>query len=126
MGSKKYWIQILATQFGKSIPQHTVSFQIHAQKRCHAVFSKMVIMNSAQQRRLRRALRKLDYEILVDAHKHCAAGAWCQQQFGKRWEVIGNRDGYWCMFWAGREAHDKYRFCFAREEDALIFTLKWL
>jgi hypothetical protein len=82
-------------------------------------------MNSAQQRRQRRALRKLDHEILVDAHKHRDAGAWCQQQFGKRWEVIGHSDGYWCMFWAGREAHDKYRFCFAQEADAIVFALKW-
>ena len=52
----------------------------------------MVVMNSAQQRRLRRALRKLDHEILVDAHKHREAGEWCQQQFGRRWEVIGHSD----------------------------------
>jgi len=83
-------------------------------------------MNSAQHRRQRRGLRKLDHEILIDAHKHRDAGAWCLQQFGKRWEAIGkNTDGDWCMFWAGRDAFDKYRFCFAQEADAIVFALKW-
>jgi hypothetical protein len=84
-------------------------------------------MNSAQARKQRRALRRLDHEVLIDAHRHGEAKKWCEAQFGKRWEAIGkNEDGLWCMFWAGRDAHDKYRFCFAEEKHRMWFTLKWL
>ena len=83
-------------------------------------------MNSAQTRRHRRAFRKLEHYVLIDANKHRAAGNWCQTQFGKRWEAISDPTGAWTMFWAGREDRDKYIFHFADEADALIFTLKWL
>ena len=84
-------------------------------------------MNSAQQRKHRRAFRQLEHSVLIDAKKHRDAGAWCQQQFGKRWEAIGkNTDGAWCMFWAGQDNHDKYIFHFVEERDKLIFSLKWL
>jgi hypothetical protein len=82
-------------------------------------------MNSAQARKQRRALRRLEFEVLVDAHSQGEARQWCEHHFGKRWEVTGNREGMWCMFWAGREAFDKYRFCFAEEKQRNWFILRW-
>jgi hypothetical protein len=82
-------------------------------------------MNSSQTRRQRRALRKLEHSVLIDAKKHGDAGKWCLEEFGKRWEAIGNTDGYWTMFWAGREDHDKYIFHFAEEKDMMWFILRW-
>jgi len=70
--------------------------------------------------------RSLEYEVYIDAHRHGEAGKWCEQEFGQRWEAIGHTDGLWCMFWAGRDAHDKYRFCFAEEKQRMWFSLKWL
>jgi hypothetical protein len=29
------------------------------------------------------------------------------------------------MFWAGPDDFDKYRFCFAHEQDLLLFILRW-
>jgi len=82
-------------------------------------------MNSAQTRKYRRAFRTLEHNVLIDAKKHRAAGAWCLTQFGKRWEAIGNTDGAWTMFWAGRNDFDKYVFHFVEERDMLMFILKW-
>jgi hypothetical protein len=82
-------------------------------------------MNSSQRRKGVRAFRKLEHSVLIDAKKHRNAGAWCLAQFGKRWEAIGNTNGAWTMFWAGREHHDKYIFRFVEEKDMLIFILKW-
>lgn len=67
----------------------------------------------------------LDHEVLVESPKHGPAGKWCEQQFGTRWEVVGNRSGRWCLFWAGRDAPKKYRFCFADEQDMVWFVLRW-
>ena len=82
-------------------------------------------MNSSQRRRSLRAFRKLEHNVLIDAKKHRDAGDWCLTQFGKRWESIGNTDGAWTMFWAGRNDHEKYIFHFAEERDMLMFILKW-
>jgi hypothetical protein len=82
-------------------------------------------MNSSQRRRGRREFRKLEYSVLIDGKAHQAAGAWCLTQFGKRWEAIGNTDGAWTMFWAGRNDFDKYVFHFVEERDKLMFILKW-
>lgn len=70
-------------------------------------------------------LSHLDYETLVDTHVHRRAAQWCEEQFGTRWEVIGNRTGQWTLFWAGRKAIGTYRFCFARKEDMMLFMLRW-
>ena len=82
-------------------------------------------MNSAQTRKARRAFRKLEHSVLIDAKKHRDAGNWCLTQFGKRWEAIGNTDGAWTMFWAGRNDHDKYIFHFAEDRDYVHFILRW-
>jgi hypothetical protein len=67
----------------------------------------------------------LDHEVLIDSEKHLKASRWCAKQFGQRWEAIGYRSGLWCLFWAGRDNPGKYRFCFAREQDMLLFILRW-
>ena len=82
-------------------------------------------MNSAQRRRGLREFRKLEHSVLIDGKAHQAAGAWCLTQFGKRWEAIGNTDGAWTMFWAGRNDFDKYIFHFIEERDKLMFIIKW-
>ena len=67
----------------------------------------------------------LDHEVLVHKDLHRPAGRWCEQQFGRRWEAIGHRSGRWCMFWAGPNDSNKYRFCFADEQDMMWFMLQW-
>jgi hypothetical protein len=74
----------------------------------------------------KRALRKLGYEVVVDTARSHGASAWCEQHLGKRWNVIDNRDGAWAMFWAGVDMAKHYRFCFAEERDAMLFSLRWL
>jgi hypothetical protein len=84
-----------------------------------------VAMKSAQRRRYDRGVAKLEHEIMIDYDKHYAAEHWCREQFGKRWEVFGYREGLWACFWGGRNDHRRYRFCFAESEDAVFFALKW-
>jgi hypothetical protein len=74
----------------------------------------------------KRALRKLGHEIIVPTGHSRGASAWCEEQFGTRWNVIDNRDGAWAMFWAGVDMAQHYRFCFAEERDAMLFSLRWL
>lgn len=83
-------------------------------------------MNSAQKRRERRGLVKLEHEVWIHEHKQPDAERWCREQFGKRWNVIDQRDGRWACFWAGANSHWLYRFCFAQEADAMMFALKWV
>jgi len=83
-------------------------------------------MNSLQRRRVSRDFRKLQYNTLIDAKKHREAGEWCLTQFGKRWEAIGQSDGAWTMFWAGRDHSDKYIFHFVDEKDYVLFILRWV
>jgi hypothetical protein len=70
--------------------------------------------------------RHLDHEVLIDSTNHRDAAQWCEEQLGKRWEAMSYRSGRWCMFWAGRNNFDKYRFCFALEQDKLVFMLRWM
>jgi hypothetical protein len=69
--------------------------------------------------------RHLDYEVLIHKSQHHAAMRWCDAQYGVRWEALDHREGRWSIFWAGRDHYDKYRFCFALEQDMLLFTLRW-
>ena len=83
-------------------------------------------MNSSQRRRVSRDFRKLQYNTLIDAKKHREAGEWCLTQFGKRWQAIGETDGAWTMFRAGRDHSDKYIFHFVDEKDYVLFILRWV
>jgi hypothetical protein len=69
--------------------------------------------------------RHLDHEVLIHKSRHHAAMRWCEAEFGLCWEAIGHRQGIWCVFWAGRDHYDRYRFCFAHERDMIWFTLRW-
>lgn len=70
-------------------------------------------------------LSYLDHKVLVHKDKHRPAFKWCFKQFGAQWNPINNRTGRWSMFWQGRDYFDKYRFCFATEQDMIWFQLKW-
>jgi hypothetical protein len=83
-------------------------------------------MNSAQQRKLRRGLRKLEHSVFIHKTKHLDAMQWCNSQIGKRWDIFVNRDGAWTCVWAGQDAYELYKFCFAEDADAVLFTLKWM
>lgn len=74
----------------------------------------------------RPALRKLDYEVIIQSGRHHGANAWCVQNFGPRWSPVDNRQGRWATFWGGVDMFSHYRFCFATEQDAMLFTLRWL
>jgi hypothetical protein len=63
--------------------------------------------------------------VIIHKTQQRQAEKWCREQLGQRWEAIGNRSGLWCCFWAGNKDHDKYRFYFQNEKDALVFGLKW-
>lgn len=51
---------------------------------------------------------------------------WCASQFGQRLGVPDTMHGSWCVFWAGRQLPDHYRFHFENERDYLWFRLRWL
>lgn len=53
------------------------------------------------------------------------ADAWCEQNFGKKWSVVDNRDGVWACFWYGSKAPGTYEWLFKNEADAVLFRLKW-
>ena len=70
-------------------------------------------------------MKRLEYEVQTPEHVIEAARAWCEREWGARWSVIDNRAGTWTLFWAGREAPGHYRWQFATEQQALLFSLKW-
>ena len=65
------------------------------------------------------------HTVFTGKANHWKATDWCTKQFGKRWDVIDNRDGTWCCFWAGREKFGSYRWYFENECDAIWFKLRW-
>ncbi len=69
--------------------------------------------------------RHLDHEVMIHRDQCRPVMRWCEEQYGPRWEAIGNRTGVWSVFWAGRGYTDQYRFCFAKEKDMLLFILRW-
>jgi hypothetical protein len=69
--------------------------------------------------------RHLDHEVLIHKDQYREASRWCRLQFGLRWEAIDYRSGVWSVFWAGRDNPAMYSFCFAHEQDLLLFVLRW-
>jgi hypothetical protein len=65
------------------------------------------------------------YSIRIHKSRHRAAYRWCLQQLGSRWNVMDNKTGTWCYFWAGNKDFEYYLFHFFRKEDAVMFGLKW-
>jgi hypothetical protein len=71
--------------------------------------------------------RHLDHEVeLPLAGKSVyEVDTWCQEQFGPRWQAVGNRTGRWSCFWSGKTGPISYRHCFAYEQDMFLFLLRW-
>lgn len=72
-------------------------------------------------------IRAPEHEVLLKSttHKPHEIAEWCTENFGPRWEAIGNRSGVWTVFWAGREDFGSYRWCFTNEKDLVLFMLRW-
>lgn len=73
-------------------------------------------------------MKELPYEVYISKTKHRQAESWCSIQFGPRWSALDNRQGIWCVFWAGPRSKNpgSYRYYFQNEQDAVLFSLKWL
>lgn len=62
---------------------------------------------------------------------------WCHEQFGRRFSIVdrgsfGGRDGTWQCLYDGRPYDSRgrepitYIFSFDHEQDAVLFSLRWL
>jgi hypothetical protein len=75
-------------------------------------------------------LKQLEYKIYSDIKPHVTY-KWCIEQLGPRWDVFNNPDGRWSVFWVGPPGrrtetnHKAYEYLFAREQDAVMFVLRW-
>ncbi len=65
----------------------------------------------------------LPYKIVATKRHTYEAERWCKEHLGERWSVVSNRNGKWAVFWAGSDKPYQYYWYFAREEDAVWFTL---
>lgn len=72
----------------------------------------------------------LGHEVLIHKSKRVRAAQWCEKKFGRSWTPLDNRAGVWTMIWAGHDRtftdmtdFDKYRVCFADDQDLMIFML---
>lgn len=72
-----------------------------------------------------KSCREFPYQTVTSKNNHWQAAEWCKENFGPRWEAIGNREGTWCTFWRGRSIPGSYEWFFLNEQDYLMFTLKW-
>lgn len=72
------------------------------------------------------SMKDLNYTVRIHKTRHLDAERWCRENLGPRWEVIGNRSGTWCCFWAGhRSKIPGYDYHFANERDMIWFALKF-
>ena len=74
------------------------------------------------------SLNNLTHETLIDMGKRVQAHKWCEKTFGRAWEPFDHREGRWNMVWGGHDSKlrdmpnfDKYKVCFADEQDMLMF-----
>lgn len=67
------------------------------------------------------------HEYDLPKKHHHEMTQWCLENFGPRWEVTGNREGTWCVFWNGfrTQMPGSYRWSFKNIEDATLFLLRW-
>ena len=72
------------------------------------------------------AMNRLPYTVRIHKTQSRKAMHWCEQNLGPRWEAIGNKNGIWCCFWAGRDDYEHYNFYFLNERDMIWVALKWL
>lgn len=74
-------------------------------------------------------MKQLPWGVQTDVSIVHQADKWCTEQWGPRWEAVGNREGSWCVFWNGPRRNDKkynmYQWWFETEEQQLWFILKW-
>lgn len=72
----------------------------------------------------------LPYVIALPKNSHTwKMEEWCIEKFGERWNAIDYRQGKWCVFWRGyrvTECPGGYDWLFKNEQDAMLFTLRWL
>lgn len=73
-------------------------------------------------------MKDLPYEVYISKENHRAAEVWCREKFGPRWSALDNKQGIWCVFWAGTRSKNpgSYRYYFLNEQDYLMFILKWI
>ena len=76
------------------------------------------------------SLNNLTHETLIEMGNRVQAHKWCEKTFGKPWDPFKNREGRWTMVWGGHDSNlrdqtnfDKYKVCFADEQDLLMFKL---
>jgi hypothetical protein len=70
-------------------------------------------------------MRQLPYGCRTDKKVVRNAESWCVKQWGLRWSVSGNREGIWCVFWAGSIDRQAYQWWFATEQQRTWFQLRW-
>jgi len=74
-------------------------------------------------------MKQLPYGVQTTRKILHNAERWCVEQWGTRWEAIGNRSGSWCVFWAGpgrQYEEQQYQWWFETEQQQMWFTLKWI
>lgn len=87
---------------------------------------------------------RLTHEVLIldiDGFEIERICAWCHEQFGIRFSIVDRktfgRDGVWQCLWLGLDNSGRYldsstrptaryKFSFDHEQDAVLFTLRWL
>ncbi len=78
----------------------------------------------------------LPYTVIVEHinnHTIWPPKQWCYGQFGPRWGLVESknesRSGTWTVLWIGHDSRGQlsrnYRWHFAREQDAMLFQLRW-
>jgi hypothetical protein len=70
-------------------------------------------------------MKQLPYGVQTPKDIVEPARAWCQEQWGPRWEAVGDREGTWTVFWGGRGIPSHYQWWFETEQQQIMFTLKW-
>jgi len=74
-------------------------------------------------------IKQLPYGVQTDKKILHEADLWCQERWGSRWEAVDNREGSWCVFWAGSREYDTpytYQWWFKTEQQSLLFSLRWV
>jgi hypothetical protein len=73
-------------------------------------------------------VKQLPYGVQTDKKIIHEAEHWCVNQWGPRWEAVGNREGTWCLFWGGSRVENSpsmYQWWFESEQQRMWFLLRW-
>jgi len=73
-------------------------------------------------------VKDLPYRVVTSKKIVDPATEWCEEQFGERWVATQNRNGKWCVFWAGTRSKNPgtYEWFFENDQDAAMFALRWI